>query len=158
MKVDNYLYLVNLFKITQHFREIGKQEKYHHYVSKDFHGVKLRTTKPIEELDGETCVLSVRYDGHGFSGRADGLPNRVTGVKVDLIGLKDDRIEKFGIVFNELSKISLDIQTVPSNAAIIDDELEKCVAIYDEDADAMGVLKLVKPQESPFTNGLPFIK
>ena len=129
MKLYNFLYDVNLFKISKHFVYDDETDSpYFLYKSKSFYGATIRTVEGIENYDGDQLIMAIRYKGHGFS---NGEFDRLTGVKMDLMTLDDDRVSEAGI-YNGL----ITINEVP-NASLL-------MSLHDEKENRTGIITITK--------------
>lgn len=142
MKLYNFLYDVNLFEINKYFKfEETPDSPYYLYKSKDFYGATIRTDLPLEAYVGRRVLLAVRYKGHGYS---NGEFDRLTGVKMDVIGPQEPRMRELDIALDSLPVVSMRIET--KNGLITINEVNTAcliLSLHDEKEHKTGIITFI---------------
>lgn len=108
-KHPTFRYQINTTFIGRHFKEHNRNGKYITYVSKNFYGAVIRSKIPLLRLEKERVAISVRLKGRGDRKQS------VTGIKVDVIPQSDDRIDNYGLVWDDLPIVDITINNIPGN-------------------------------------------
>ena len=142
MKLYNFLYDVNLYKISQYFlHEEVHESPYHIYKSKDFYGATIRTEKEIEDYQYQTALLAVRFKGHGFS---DGQFDRLTGIKMDIIGNEDRRMNEIDIALDTLDYVKMEITWKNGLITMTDvQDAQLLLSLHDEKNERTGTITFI---------------
>ncbi len=133
-----FLYTIDANKIGNHFKEHSTSGKYNSYVSKYFYGAVIRSRRPLYSLDGKQVVMNVRPKGRGGNGQT------VTGIKIDLIELGDERIEKYGIEIKDLPAVEMQITSNIKQNIILNPTPALLNAFFYKDKDGSSIINIVE--------------
>jgi len=144
MKIYNFLYQVNLYKISQYFIEEDVPESpFYTYRSKNFYGATIRSEREIEDYQYDSVLLAIRFKGHGYN---DGTFERLTGIKMDIIGDGDRRMKELSddIDFESLDFVTMEIDWKTGHISMTDvDEATLLLSVYDRKADRTGTITFI---------------